>query len=153
MAVTLESAFENLRAAFNTALVTTDEQNPKSLSNMISNTPKHPEHVEEDDEFPYACMIYSGEKPEYEGSDMLWIQPSREMAAIQMWLAVAPSESDALSVDLMKLVKVVRDVVKATTRKAQSNGFRVRVDSVETEYEPSGRWGLAVVTVTIGAYD
>lgn len=143
--MSLETAFETLRSELNSTLV------PLDFPNMISLTPKHPDHVSEDDEFPYICMEYSGETPEYTGSDMRWITPSMEMAEIRLWVALGQSETDSLSVDLMKIVKKIRDAVVAITSDVQ-NSFRIRVNSVETQYEPSGRWALAVVTVAIGAY-
>jgi len=141
----LEGAFDILRTELNSRLV------PYDFPNMVSTTPKHPDHVESDDEFPYICMEYSGETPEYEGSDFRWIQPSREMAEIRVFLALGEAATSALSVELLKLVQKVRDTIVAITSNT-ANSFRIRVNGVETQYEPSGRWALAVITVVIGAY-
>lgn len=141
----IETAFKILLEFLNVALV------PDVFPENISTTPKHPDHVEEDDEFPYFCMEYAGEKPEYESSDFRWIQPSREMAVIRLWAVLGQSATESLSIDLIKIVKQIRDVVVEITSNTD-NDFRIRVDAVETSYEPSGRWGAAIITVIIGAY-
>jgi hypothetical protein len=143
--MTLEVAFETLRTSLNATLV------PYDFPNMVSLTPKHPDHVESDSDFPYLCLEYAGEMPEYEGSDNRWIQPTREMARFKVWVVLGQSETESSSVELMKIVKKIRDAVVAITSNP-ANEFRIRVDEVEPQYEPSGRWALALVTVTIGAY-
>lgn len=142
---TLKQAFELFRDRLNTLV-------PDTFLNPVSLTPKHPDFVEQDQDFPYFAIEFKGEMPEYNDSDYFWITPSREMASFRVWVAIAQSENDSLTSDLMAIVKKVRDVVVALTMDRSACDFRIRVDEVASEYEPSGRWALAVVTVTIGAY-
>lgn len=146
MANDLKTAFEMLRDALNDALVPTDFKYPASLS------PKHPDFVEKDDEFPYFGFRYRSEDPEYEGSDYWWILPSREMASFDLYMAISQSSSDSLSADLMAKVKKVRDVVKTLTGDRTHVHFRCRVSGVRADYAQDARWGLAVCTIIIGAY-
>ncbi len=145
MANNIKDVFEIIRAALNTALV------PADFPHNLSTTPKHPEHVDEDSEFPYFCMLYAGETPDYEGSDIRWIQPARELAQLQIWLVIAEGAVDCLSVDLMAIVQKVRSAITTITSNT-ANRFRVGVKEVEATYDSAGRWGMATITVVVGAY-
>lgn len=142
----LKTAFELMRDNLNDLLVTAVFPNKASLS------PKHPDYVELDQQFPYFGFRYKGENPQYSGSDFWWITPSEEMATFEMLVVINQSGSDSLSADLMAIVKQVRDSIIALTRDRSQTDFRCRVDNVRAEYEASARWAMAVVTITIGAY-
>lgn len=142
----LKAAFEKLRDHLNDDLV------PETFKDFASLSPKHPDYVELDDDFPYFGFRYKGENPSYEGSDFWWVTPMQEMATFEMLLVINQSSGDSLSADLMSIVKKVRDSVSALTADRGHVDFRCRVDNVVAEYEPSARWAMAVVTIVIGAY-
>lgn len=146
MANDLLTAFGALRDKLNDVLVPADFPNPASL------TPKHPDYVDIDDEFPYFGFRYQGEEPEYEGSDYWWIQPTREMATFELWMAISQSSGASLSADLMAKVKKVRDAVVTLTSDRAAINFRCKVSSVTAEYAQDARWALAKCTIIIGAY-
>lgn len=142
----LKTAFEQLRDKLNTDLF------PSVFPNKLSLTPKHPDFVEQDAEFPYFGLLFMGENPEYQGSDFWWIQPSKEMASFELWVTIGQSATDSLSADLMDVVALVRQSVVALTSDRENVDFRVQVSGVQCQYEPSGRWAWARVQIVIGAY-
>jgi len=141
----LKTAIETIRQELNDGLV------PHVFKNKIAMYPKHPDFVDEDDEYPYFALIYAGERNEFVNTDIRWINPSQRLSPWEIWVAITQGEEESLSIDLLGMVKRVEAIITTVTSD-RNNSFRVRCDTVEPNYDPAGRWGLAKITIVIGAY-
>jgi len=133
----IEAVFNSIRTGLNAISGLPD----------FSMSPKHPDFVSS---FPYTALAWQSQTFDWEGSDNRWITPINTRMNLQAYIFTAPPWTDHPSLELARKAKLVQDKIAALTA-AEGATYRCRVVDITTEYEASGKWAAAIITINVGA--